>query len=333
MHRFTIIIPTFKQSSVIGETLDCLINQNFRNFDVIISIDGEDYSYVEVSKKYNDKRFIWLFNKNNLGFCGNINRALDHAKGEIIFFLGSDDLIPNNTLSYYDEAFKKNKSIKVIARTYYAFDLDKNKPVRVKDRFDNDFKIIKINSNFNEIKTVLSTLDQFSNLAFYRNEMMIRPSADVFTSHAYTVVDIFLRTSNIGFISKDLLAVRLSHSQCRTISSIYDKSPMISWIEFLRFFFIEKSDNPLLYQFLKNNWITKNYVGLFQIANFSKKKYFYSLREIFFLLKYNFLNFFNPILWIVSFMCIVIPKYFLIKVVDFVKLKLNKSFITDRNIS
>jgi len=331
-NRFSIIIPTYKQASVISETLDCLAKQTFANFEVIICIDGVDENYIHVSNKYNDKRFKWFFNNDNLGFCGNINRAIDKSSGEIIFFLGSDDIISNKTLEIYDDFFDKNPNLKVIARTYYAFDENVKKPIRVKDKLDKDLEIIKVSDDPKKIKLVFSTLDQFSNLAFYKNEMKLKPSNDVFTSHAYTIVEIFVRTGYLGYVSSDLLAVRVSHSQCRTVSTIYDKSPILSWIEFLNYFFKDKYSNIELYNFLKDFWITKNYVGLFQIANFSRKKYFFTIREIYYLVKFNYKNIFIPHFWIISIMCLLIPKLFLIKIVDFVKIKMNKYFISKRSI-
>jgi len=80
-------------------------------------------------------------------------------------------------------------------------------------------------------------------------------------------------------------------------------------------------------KFLIKDFITKNYVGLVQLRNYAKYKYF--LREIWYLIKFNWENIFSPSFWFFSLGCIVTPAKFLIPMVDWYKNKIYAKSLTE----
>jgi hypothetical protein len=80
-------------------------------------------------------------------------------------------------------------------------------------------------------------------------------------------------------------------------------------------------------QYLIKNFITKNYVGLIQLRNYAKYKYF--LREIWYLVKFNYQNLINPAFWFFSIGCIVTPPFILIPMVDNYKNKIYSQTLKD----
>ncbi len=319
-------MPTYNHAQTISETLDSILIQNFADFEIIISDDGSEQSYDDVLEKYKkDLRIKWHLKQNNLGYCGNLRRAISKATGEIILFFASDDIMGKGCLQYYSNIFD-DFNVEAIARTYYAFDKSPYDPIRAKPILESEFEIVNACGPYDRIKTVFCTLDQLSGLAYRSDATTVLPNDDVFPAHAYPIADIFTRTGRIGYISKDFLAVRVSDSQCINISKIYDKSPVESWHIFILNFF-KNSRYIKIYKYLKKYWVSINAVGMFQIANFSSHKYRFTLREYFNLIQLNPLNLFSIQLLFATLMCLLLPRSLLIRITNFAKLKINKHLI------
>ena len=79
-----------------------MFNQKFKDFEYIV-IDGnsEDGS-LSVIKKYEDKIDYWISDNDN-GIYDAFNKGLDLARGELIGFVNSDDLLMPDALKILDE--------------------------------------------------------------------------------------------------------------------------------------------------------------------------------------------------------------------------------------
>lgn len=110
--NFSIIIPVFNSESFIKETITSLINQNYKNIEIIIindcSIDNSS-KIINRIKKINQKfKFKIINNKRNRGVAFSRNIGLNYAKGDYIIFLDSDDYLEKNSLSYISKKIISN---------------------------------------------------------------------------------------------------------------------------------------------------------------------------------------------------------------------------------
>ena len=100
MCKASIIIPYYKKKLFIKQTITSILNQTFKNFEVLIIYDDEDKSELfflkELIKK--DKRFKLILNKKNLGAGESRNKGIKNAKGKYICFIDADDLWDKNKL-------------------------------------------------------------------------------------------------------------------------------------------------------------------------------------------------------------------------------------------
>lgn len=98
--KLSVIIPVYNVEQYLQECLDSIINQTFKDIEIICVNDGSTDNSLEILKKYaqKDKRII-IINKQNGGLSSARNIALDIAKGEFISFVDSDDYIDINTYS------------------------------------------------------------------------------------------------------------------------------------------------------------------------------------------------------------------------------------------
>ena len=88
----SIILPTYNRAHLIGDTISSIVKQTYLNWELIIIDDGSTDSTSDVVKQTNDKR-IQFIQAGHLGIVGRLkNMALQHATGNFIAFIDSDDL-------------------------------------------------------------------------------------------------------------------------------------------------------------------------------------------------------------------------------------------------
>ncbi len=110
----SVIIPVYNVEKYLDRCLISVINQSYKNLEIIIVNDGStDGSYLiclEYAKK--DNR-IKLFNKSNGGLSSARNYGIENSSGEYLAFIDSDDYVDCNM--FYDMLFIINKHSAQIA--------------------------------------------------------------------------------------------------------------------------------------------------------------------------------------------------------------------------
>lgn len=88
----SIVIPTYNRAYLIGETIQSVIDQTFRDWEIIVVDDGSEDHTEDVIRSFNDIRIRYLRIAHN-GIFGFVrNQGIKIAKAGIIAFLDSDDL-------------------------------------------------------------------------------------------------------------------------------------------------------------------------------------------------------------------------------------------------
>mgnify|MGYP000996060659 CR=1 FL=1 len=88
----SIITPAYKSESIIGETIESVLNQTFPDWEMIIVDDNSQDNTKKVVESYNDKRIRLITLEKNVGAANARNIALQNAQGRFIAFLDSDDI-------------------------------------------------------------------------------------------------------------------------------------------------------------------------------------------------------------------------------------------------
>lgn len=109
----SIIIPVYNRESLIGETLDSIAKQSYKNWECIIVDDGSTDNTQKIVSLYShqDNR-IRFFNRPSIiksGGAGARNFGFDIAEGEYIQFLDSDDLLHPLKLEIQINSLENNK--------------------------------------------------------------------------------------------------------------------------------------------------------------------------------------------------------------------------------
>ncbi len=319
--KFSILIPTYNGASVIGDTLRSILSQSFQNFEIIIQDDASADDTIKVAESFNDPRIRIFQNKENLGYPRNLDSLSKKGEGEIIYLMGQDDILGEGALEETAKAFEISDDIGAVARPYFWFDESVTKPVRATGQLNPEKdEIVRITDNFERIILTIDVAGQLSGLAMRRKFLDTPFHKDIFPCHVYPFIAI-LKRHPVVFLKDYNLAVRIRSSQSRSVSSIYDKSPVQSWIDFANAMFSEDELLPFREYFIKN-YVTRNYVGLVQIRNYARF-YKYLWREVWLLIKYRWQNIFSPTFWFFSLGCALTPPFILIPLVDWYKSAIN----------
>jgi glycosyltransferase involved in cell wall biosynthesis len=107
MSLISVIIPVYNGEKTIRETIESVLNQTFRDFELIILNDGSQDSTLEVVSSIQDSR-LKVFSYPNAGLATSRNRGTFHAVGEYISFIDADDLWTPDKLETQLKALQDN---------------------------------------------------------------------------------------------------------------------------------------------------------------------------------------------------------------------------------
>ncbi len=95
----SIVIPAYNAAAFIGKTLDTILKQTYKNFEVVIINDGSKDNTLEILKEYEKKdERIRVFSQENGGVSAARNTALTKIRGEYITYIDADDSVPPTAL-------------------------------------------------------------------------------------------------------------------------------------------------------------------------------------------------------------------------------------------
>ncbi len=121
----SIIMPSYNTAEYIPQTIDSVLAQTYRDWELIIVDDCSTDNTDEVVGRYKDPRIRYLKNDVNSGAAVSRNRALREAKGRYIAFLDSDDLWERDKLEA-QLAFMKEKGYAFSYTDYQIIYMDGN---------------------------------------------------------------------------------------------------------------------------------------------------------------------------------------------------------------
>lgn len=139
----TVIINVYNREKYIKKCIDSVINQTYKNLEILIINDGSTDNTLKICKTYRDKR-IKIITTKNQGLSLSRNVGIDNAKGEYLYFIDSDDFIESDTIEYLYNLCKKYKSDFSTCEPLIIYDYNyKNKQPREKIKVLNKQQMLK----------------------------------------------------------------------------------------------------------------------------------------------------------------------------------------------
>ena len=109
MVKISVIIPVYNVEKYLRQCLDSICSQTFKDIEIICVNDGSADGSLDILKEYreNDER-ISIYTQENRGAGASRNLGIDHATGEYVYFMDSDDYINQDALEILSSYFDKN---------------------------------------------------------------------------------------------------------------------------------------------------------------------------------------------------------------------------------
>lgn len=170
MNKVSIIMPYFRKMKYVEKTINSILSQTYKNYELIIIYDDENIEELEFLKKITNKikDVKILINKNTLGAGYSRNIGINQSSGDYIAFLDADDLwmedkitiqlktmIANNYLlshtsfNIIDEkdniiGFRKARNFQKLSNLLKSCDIGLSTVMAKKNIFDENCKFAKL---------------------------------------------------------------------------------------------------------------------------------------------------------------------------------------------
>ena len=122
--KITVIVPVYNVENYLEKCLDSLINQTYKNLEIIVINDGSTDNSGEICQEYaqKDNRIVYI-EKENGGLSDARNAGLDRMTGSYVTFVDSDDWVE---LDYVEIFYKKiiEYQADISVGNYYSYNED-----------------------------------------------------------------------------------------------------------------------------------------------------------------------------------------------------------------
>ena len=246
--EISIIMPAFNAQATICRSIQSIIDQRFKNFELIIINDcSTDMTMQEITSFLGDQRIKLINNEKSLGAACSRNKGLTVANGDYISFLDADDTWDKNFLTeMYNFLTVNNYSFVYCNYKKFFEDESGKKPILINAPSRINTKILRIN-NFVPCCSVLIEVK-------YKGKYLF---PEIYSRHDYAywfkILEKHQSAYNVGktllnvysqknSLSKNVLAnVRLNLKILKDFSGLNILFVPIYFFIFLVFNFLKKS--------------------------------------------------------------------------------------------
>ncbi|MCF6308043.1 MAG: glycosyltransferase [Flavobacteriaceae bacterium] len=116
----SIVMATFNGEEYIGEAIESVLSQTYKNFEIIIIDDGSTDETSKIINSFKDDRIKYVKKEHNSGIADSLNIGISLAKGEYIARMDDDDVCMPNRFELQVNVLNKNKNIIVCGTNVYS---------------------------------------------------------------------------------------------------------------------------------------------------------------------------------------------------------------------
>ncbi len=203
--KISVIIPIYNTQKYLDQCLQSVLNQKYKNVQIILINDGSTDNSLSIAKKYSENNDdIILIDKENGGLSSARNAALKYLKGEFTVFLDSDDFYCDDDFLFNLINYSKENHCDIVCTNCARYIDEKNiltKPLHGILKENNLENIIKYNIYTSSAchKLIRTELITSNNLMF---EYGVHSEDIEFSAR------LLLYAKNIGYCEKALYAYR-----------------------------------------------------------------------------------------------------------------------------
>lgn len=123
MEKISIIVPVYNVENYLAQCLESILNQSYRNIEILCVDDGSTDKSAEILREYKNKDSrVRIISQKNQGQGTARNRGIDEARGEYITFFDADDWCDPDYYKIALPFFEKQKDVDFIMVGSYLYD-------------------------------------------------------------------------------------------------------------------------------------------------------------------------------------------------------------------
>lgn len=247
-------MPLYNSEKYVSDSIECIINQTYSNWELIIVNDGSTDGSLKTAKKFESQK-IKIFTQENQGQCVANNYGFRQSKGNFIKFFDSDDLISLNMLEEQVKIINKHPN-SIVSSKWGRF-------------YNNDLSTFKLSSEdcWQDLKPVDWICSSWnSGKAMLQCGLWLIPRTTIETAGLWdkslTVINdlefftrLILNSENVKFSDKSIVYYRSGN--LGTLSGEYGREAVESCyksIDLSTGYLLKKSQSDLAKQCVANVW-------------------------------------------------------------------------------
>ncbi len=146
MRKLSIVVPVYNMANKLEISITSLLNQTYKNIEIILVDDGSKDNSYEICKKLAERNDnIFVYHTINQGAGNARNYGIDKATGEYIYFMDADDAIDDNAFSIVIERMENTNSDMAVFGYNYILPSGKVKNVEKWKDFVEEGNIVRKN--------------------------------------------------------------------------------------------------------------------------------------------------------------------------------------------
>jgi alpha-1,3-rhamnosyltransferase len=252
----SVIIPAYNHELYIEEALQSVINQTYKNIQLVVindgSIDGTHSKITNFIEKNNNFNIEYL-SKPNEGICRTLNKGLELAKGKYVALLASDDMCMPDRIEKQLQLMEENSNIGLVFSDHYFMRFNQLTHIKATDYKPNIKKCFINNiQNVNMYEKLLTDNIIPALTVFIRKECFDKVGG--FDNNLWAEdYDMWLRISKefpIAFIDEPLAYYRIHDKNLSHIAVSVATFKIIRAIMKKQY-----NEEPLKHQYLKKTYL------------------------------------------------------------------------------
>lgn len=143
--KITLVTPSYNQAQFLEETIQSVLDQNYRNLEYIIIDGGSTDNSVKIIKKYEKYLAYWVSEKDK-GQTDAIAKGFEKSTGDFLSWLNSDDTYLPGSLAAVADVIQRQPNIDVVYGDYIITDKTGKPLLRKREiKFDFDIMLYGVN--------------------------------------------------------------------------------------------------------------------------------------------------------------------------------------------
>lgn len=263
----TVIVPSYNHENYVSETVESIINQTYKNIELIVVDDGSRDNSVSILKDLQKLYNFKLITRENKGLCETLNEAISISNGKYIALCASDDIYLEHKIKTQVDFMENNKHFALCYSKVISFNNQGEKKYPKSNKYKSGYIFYDLlKTNFVPAVTQMYRKDIFEVIGNFDKNLWIEDW------------DMLLRISNkyqIGFID-DYLAMYRNHDT--NISGLKYSDKMYKNEKVILEKWSEVKDYDKYFAF----WAVKWFCNLQKVDKIESKKYLkYALKNFY----------------------------------------------------